>query len=1383
MPWYKHFPFIKTSPNASESINSLPNRKVYLNIPVPDQERPSHMSHYCTNEVFSAQYTFITFIPKNLFRQFQRFANLFFLLMAIVGSIPTFTSSPPGLSVIPIITIITLTAIKDAFEDWRRHVSDRIANDRVVDILSNFDNKNIVKPSQLTSNSLTYNIKKALGINQKNEIPGFWLDKRLYPYSEHSKVAPSSFKLKAVRVGDVVLLKAGDPAPADLLILGTSHEEAICYADSKDLDGETSLKSRSAIKGIPHIFHYSEINKVKLVAEASPPNDNMFVFNMNVSVLDENNTFSTYPADIKNVLFRDMIVRNTDWVLGLILYTGGQTKVILNTGPPKFKTSRIEKTMNNMIVINFVFLFIASLAISIIGTTLYIGTDKNLPDNLFVDGSYSAITYFFLLFISSLFMLQNCIPISLYISVELVKLAHAYFIYYDIQMYYENKNIPCSPKNWSISDDLGQIEYVFSDKTGTLTNNVMTFRMCSINGIVYGKQLPDDALDVDKGIKATSAVTENQRLISSSSDLIQTLNQSDLPDMPSVSKNIDSLKTKMITAYQSALKTVYSPKFFSLQNLDQIHMQSIYSFVDPNIFYHMKHNQNNNSAFFEYPSWTSPQNQSEMIDLFMTQLMLNHSAVIDKNNKLTLQSHNSTTQPESASNQSQKSSCEPSTISSSIPNGGEIYYSAESPDECALVLAARNFGYTFLSKKSNTITVDLHGSTINYEVLATIEFDSVRKRMSSIVCRPHPYNDIVVFCKGADTVMLDLLYPLNENDTYQVEMRKKVFEQIDSFAASGLRTLIFAHKIISNAECTAFLEKYKKAQSYIGSDRQDVLDAVAASLENNFSLTGCTAIEDRLQEKVADCIASLRSAGIKVWVLTGDKMETAINIGFAANLLTKSMELWTIDGKQSDQETIEKFWLISKLVRETHTNFAGSNAEIISLHPKETKLLDRISYQVKKASKYILYLGRRKETKMSQNELASQSIQHLQTHRYNTDQNLDNNNRYQNLDFEYSNEGSTDVNSISLQVENALVVDGRALKVILEDERSKQELAVLAPLFKSVICTRVSPLQKAQVVKHIKTSLNVITLAVGDGANDVSMIQAANVGVAIVGEEGLQAANAADYSFGRFHFLQNLILVHGLFDYLRVSETVLTFFYKNNIWALTPLWYTFYSRFSANYFFNLVFVQFYNLFFTSLPVIVLGWMDKPYNYKTAMIYAKAYKSGIKNEYFGYKRYTLYSLEGIVQSLAIFMIMTYSGGDYNSFIQNNGKIWSGYDYSSGVACAIVLVASFFVVLNIWQMNWLFYISIIFSIGAVFFVTGIIGLFPSLNAFGLGTALLGSLTFWLSLVVTIVITLLSRYVYTYIDRGVKPSDIEIIKEIKVLHKPWYGQVYIEKTDTSE
>jgi phospholipid-transporting ATPase len=383
---------------------------------------------------------------------------------------------------------------------------------------------------------------------------------------------------------------------------------------------------------------------------------------------------------------------------------------------------------------------------------------------------------------------------------------------------------------------------------------------------------------------------------------------------------------------------------------------------------------------------------------------------------------------------------------------GAIKYQAASPDEGALVEGAVMMGYQFTARKPRSVQITVEGEELEYELLAVCEFNSTRKRMSAIFRCPD--GKIRCYCKGADTVILERLSP----DNPHVEL---TLQHLEEYASEGLRTLCLAMREIPEQEFQEWWKIFDTAQTTVSGNRAEELDKAAEILEHDFYLLGATAIEDRLQDGVPETIHTLQEAGIKVWVLTGDRQETAINIGMSCKLISEDMTLL--------------------IVNEESAAMTRDNIQ---------KKLDAIRTQ---------------------------------------------------------GDGTIAMDTL------ALVIDGKSLTYALERELEKNFLD-LAVMCKAVICCRVSPLQKALVVKLVKRHLKAILLAIGDGANDVSMIQAAHIGVGISGMEGLQAARSADVAIGQFRYLRKLLLVHGAWSYQRVSKVILYSFYKNITLYMTQFW-------------------------------------------------------------------------------------------------------------------------------------------------------------------------------------------------------------------------------------
>ncbi|KIO29101.1 hypothetical protein M407DRAFT_228764 [Tulasnella calospora MUT 4182] len=469
--------------------------------------------------------------------------------------------------------------------------------------------------------------------------------------------------------------------------------------------------------------------------------------------------------------------------------------------------------------------------------------------------------------------------------------------------------------------------------------------------------------------------------------------------------------------------------------------------------------------------------------------------------------------------------------------GEKIVYQASSPDEAALVSGAELLGFRFhltdrfQTRKPKSVFVEVGGTTQEFEILNVCEFNSTRKRMSTIVRGPD--GKIKLYCKGADTVIFERLGP---SQTYV----DATMVHLEDYATEGLRTLCIAMRDIPEAEYQEWAAIYDQAAATING-RGEALDQAAELIEKDMFLLGATAIEDKLQEGVPDAIHTLQMAGIKVWVLTGDRQETAINIGLSCRLISESMNL-VIVNEETAQTT--KDFISKRLVAIKNQRKTGEQEDL------------------------------------------------------------------------------------------ALIIDGKSLTFALEKDISKTFLE-LAMLCKAVVCCRVSPLQKALVVKLVKKNTKSILLAIGDGANDVSMIQAAHIGVGISGVEGLQAARSADVAISQFRYLKKLLLVHGAWSYQRLSKLILYSFYKNIVLYMTQFWYSFFNNFSGQIANESWTLSFYNVLFTVLPPLVLGIFDQFVSARILDRYPQLYMLGQKNAFFTRTAFWMWVVNALYHSLILF----------------------------------------------------------------------------------------------------------------------------------------------------
>nr|GMC59364.1 probable phospholipid-transporting ATPase 8 [Ipomoea batatas] len=959
---------------------------------------------YRENDVRTTKYTAVNFIPKSLFEQFRRVANVYFLIVACVSFSPLAPYTASSV-LFPLMVVIGATMAKEGVEDWRRRRQDIEANNRKVLVYTN---------------------------NGKFEET-IW---------------------KRLHVGDLVKVKKDEYFPADLLLLSSSYEDGICYVETANLDGETNLKVKHALDGIAFKEGDSFLKNFKAEIRCEDPNEDLYSF---VGTLHYNNQ-QRLPLSVNQMLLRGSKLRNTEYIYGAVVFTGHDTKVMQNARDPPSKRSAIEKRMDKIIYV----LFGTLIMISSIGSIFFGLETKNdlsngrykrwylRPDEatVFYDPKRASVAAFFH-FLTALMLYGYLIPISLYVSIEVVKVLQSIFINQDQDMYYKETNKPARARTSNLNEELGQVETILSDKTGTLTCNSMEFVKCSIAGVAYGR-----------------AVTEVERAI-------------------------------------EKRKGNGQPEHSSTSNLDSGESIKGFNFQDERIM---------NGQWVKEP-------HSEVIDKFFHVLAICHTVIPDVNTP------------------------------------GHISYEAESPDEAAFVVAAREFGLEFVGRTQTSILLhERHREGAKkterlYKLLHLLEFNAARKRMSVIVRNPE--DKLLLLCKGADSV----LFPRLSEDGRKFEDKTK--EHIKQYAEAGLRTLVIAYRELGEEEFKSWEKELLKAQDS-ETDRDALVDAAADKIERDLILLGATAIEDKLQKGVPECIDKLADAGIKIWVLTGDKMETAINIGYACSLLRPRMELIKI--------TLDSLHASSMETQDQKDKEAST-----SVRAQVTKGID----QIKSGSS-----------------------------------------------------GSF-----------GLIIDGNALSFALRDDLKKSFLD-LALQCASVICCRSTPKQKALVTALVKGTGR-RTLAIGDGANDVSMLQEADVGVGISGVEGMQAVGASDYAIAQFCYLERLLLVHGHWCYRRISMMICYFFYKNLAFGFTLFWFEAFASFSGRAAYNDWYMSLYNVFFTSLPVIALGVFDQDLSDQLCLKHPEVYIEGSRNMLFKWYRILGWMLNGIVSAMIIFYFTTLS----------------------------------------------------------------------------------------------------------------------------------------------
>jgi len=409
------------------------SRTVFCNQP---QLHEKNSLFYCKNDISTTKYNVITFLPKALFEQFRRVANIYFLLAACLSASPISPFSPLSM-IAPLAFVVGLSMVKEALEDSRRFFQDVKVNRRKVCL----------------------------------------------------HIGNGTFGLRSwqkIVVGDVVKVEKDQFFPADLLLLASSYEDGICYVETMNLDGETNLKVKRSLEATLFLDNDEAFKDFSATIFCEDPNPNLYTF---IGNFEHEN--QVYPLDPSQILLRDSKLRNTDHVYGVVIFTGHDSKVMQNSTKSPSKRSTIEKKMDYIIYTLFTVLILISFISSIgfVAKTKYQAPTwwYLRPDNIeyqFDPGKIGLAGMSHL--ITALILYGYLIPISLYVSIEVVKVLQATFIDQDIQMYDDETGTPAEARTSNLNEELGQVDTILSDKTGTLTCNQMDFLKCSIAGTAYG---------------------------------------------------------------------------------------------------------------------------------------------------------------------------------------------------------------------------------------------------------------------------------------------------------------------------------------------------------------------------------------------------------------------------------------------------------------------------------------------------------------------------------------------------------------------------------------------------------------------------------------------------------------------------------------------------------------------------------------------------------------------------------------------------------------------------------------------------------------------------------------------------------------------------------
>ncbi|KAF3908422.1 hypothetical protein ABW21_db0201491 [Orbilia brochopaga] len=1070
--------------------------------------------HYVNNTIRSSRYSIWSFLPKQLIYQFSKLANFYFLIIAILQLIPSLSTTGRLTTIVPLSLFVAFSMAKEGFDDFRRYRQDRRENKRTARVLS------LTGPGPDA---------------QEEWAEVIWED---------------------VQVGDVVKLERDDMLPADLLLLQAESETGIAYVETSALDGETNLKGKQALPNVSEHF-YKRFGAAKdELATVEDPNTDLYNFEGKIQIGGE-----IKPLTNSHILYRGSVLRNTPSAIGLVIFTGEETKIRMNANKrPRAKKPTLQTSVNYIIIfVMLVVIFISG--IELLGYKLW---QKSTEEKSWYLEGLGVAT--FPILASFIIMFNTLIPLSLYVSLEIIKIGQ-HILFLDRDMYDEKSDTPMEARTTTINEELGQISFIFSDKTGTLTDNTMIFRKMTVAGYPWThvtKAEKEQEAAQTEGVVENGDHTKGKDRLSRPRSWVQ----QGVSDWSSLRSEPTNGRTQAAGGPSAARQPEQGNRASQVIGEDELSTEDLLTYIQ----------MHPETAY------------SQRAKMFMLCLALCHTCLPEKN------------------------------------ANGKITYQASSPDEVALVQAAQELGYINIDRQVGSVTLQTYPQGPNgqpvsekYEILEVLEFTSKRKRMSIVLRCPD--GRICLFSKGADSTMTELLRLRDqatksakevekrnrERKTVEVmefvrrtsmpaqsptsnrkfsfgsprqsmasprpswvgprrsqsnrqsiggassgrreesrvqspEMNPGSFElqrsptvnrrrpldhsidesavtnegfvfdqsysQIHDFAVEGLRTLIYGYRFLEEDNYQDWARQYNEATTSLV-DRQAKIEKAADTIERDFEFAGATAIEDKLQDGVPDAIDRLRRAGIKMWMLTGDKKETAINIGYSCRLITDVSEIMIVDQDAGDLATQIRGYI----------------------------------------------------EKLNANDLA---------------------------------------HSVG-------VVDGATLSVIEDDDSLSHLFFEFTVNVDSVICCRASPNQKAGLVRSIRKKVKkAVTLAIGDGANDIAMIQEAQVGVGITGKEGLAAARSSDYSIAQFRFLLKLLLCHGRWNYVRTCKYILGTFWKEMMFFIVQAMYQVNNGYSGTSLYESWSLAVYNIFFTSLAIIFLGIMEKDLEQETLLAVPELY---------------------------------------------------------------------------------------------------------------------------------------------------------------------------------
>ena len=1345
-----------------ENTEKKNQRKLYIN--TFNDNNFEQTEKFCNNKIRTSKYTLLTFLPLALFYQFNSAFNLFFLVTAIITVIPEISTITPISAVAPFIVVLIISLIKEAIEDYRKYKNDKIANNSIAVIYKSPDFKET--------------------------------------------------KWYEIEVGNILKIKKDELIPSDLLVIKSSHENGFCYLQTSNLDGETTLKPREAIsysqKKILSNNNYSnEIDKIfnyendNCYIEIDQPSRSIYEIEGTIFFKGEKHYF-----DIKNCLLRGGRLKNTEYIYGIVVYSGQETKLMKNINKSSLKISNIDRTLNFIVLFILAICLLLCIICTIIGS---IWRRRHLPNYktgelkadyvLYYKGhSNKTLLEIFKIFCANFITLNTFIPISIIIVNAVVKLLQSIVMEFLSPEYKRDPGDQVKCFSVQLLEEIGMTKYIFTDKTGTLTQNEMEFKACSI----FTQLFNDDE------------ESQNDNILTKTNDLVEY----DLKEM----NNEKIIKSKI-------------SKTFNKFNIINILKQRNIPINLPNLVGCPFHNQ------------------VEAIEEYFLDIILNHDVLTEKDSETGLIDFQGANPDEvtlvTAANELGFTfiSREQNIIKIKIKN----HYNEQFTEKTYEVL--QKFDFTSERQRSSIIVKDLSDNKIKLylkgsdrkifaginefskqNILEKIKEDSdyFAKRGLRTLCYSYKNLDESIYLDWEKNYLdlkyksindkslnkdLDELIEVIEKETFLLgvsaledKLQDCVKDDIQSFIEAGINVWMITGDKMDTAEsighsCKLFDESTEIYKIRESKDTQKVIDRMTEILGNiekaDFELeevndrnspsdhniivqnvNNSIMHENRIQfmddkhednkDKNIGTVISSNYNKIEVGrnnnnldVNDQSIFKFMINKNYLNNSDSKFEKLSILEGKVKQASISENNNIKEMQFLKNERN----NHKEISFEVNQLNINGNNRNEMNKMNEKKISIPTNEKKLKSYYELCQQKLSEIEENKTTL--------RLLRTKYLYP---TFEKKQKKIKCKCSIIIEGESITKCMEDNECKELFWEIIQKSRSLICCRASPMQKCEVVNFIKNHTNDITLAIGDGGNDVNMIKSSHVGIGLFGKEGYQAAYSSDYAISQFKYLKQLIFITGRFCLKRNSYFIYQYFFKNILYTLPQFWLCFYSCFNGTNLFDEWYYMGFNSFVTVVPVAARAiseedfdpdFADKNEKEKHILQYLfpnifKEYRDSIPFNLI--KFFTIFTL-GIILSIPIYFFPAYI---YIFGIRgSDGTTFCYWDISVVVFYTIMVVHFYMVFTDTLLID--YFIIIFYSLQLLIDI----GFFVIYNAIDFDVDINGDLyeflgngIFWLTLILTCSVVILPFFILRRLEFFFGGFIVDMIKQNK------YEQYYIEK-----